>query len=146
MCWCDIVRYEYLDEVTSDQMFRAYGKTLEEVLVHSAMAMFGVMYNLEEVEVEDSVNIEAKGASEEQLLYNWLSNLLVEFEVEGVFFSDFSVDSINRIEDEKIQVFGTARGSRTMPQLQTQIKGVTLHRFSLEKSDVQFIATVVVDI
>jgi len=146
VCWCDILRYEYLDDVTSDQMFRAYGKTLEEVLVHAAMAMFGVMYNLEEVEVEESVEIEANGTSEEQLLYNWLSNLLAEFDIEGVFFADFSVDSINRIEGEKIQVFGTASGSLIMPQLNTYIKGVTLHRFSLEKCDNQFIATVVVDI
>lgn len=140
------MRYEYLDEVTSDQIFRAYGQTLEEVLVHAAMALFGVMYDLEEIAVEDSVSVEAIGSSEERLLYNWLSNLLVEFEVEGVFFSDFSVDAINRVEGEKLHVVGKARGSRTMPQLQTHVKGVTLHRFSLEKSDRQYVATVVVDV
>ncbi len=127
-------------------MFRAYGRTLEEVLVHAAMAMFGVMYNLEEVKVEEFVEIEANGTSEEQLLYNWLSNLLAEFDVEGVFFADFSVDSINRVEKDKLHVIGTASGSRILPQLSTHIKGVTLHRFSLEKCDDQFIATVVVDI
>lgn len=146
MRWCCIVRYEYLDEVTSDQMFRAYGQTLEEVLVHAAMAMFGVMYDLEEVAIEDSVDVEALGSSEEWLLYNWLSNLLVEFEVECVFFADFSVDTINQVEGEKLHVIGSARGSRIMPQLQTHVKGVTLHRFSLEKSDNQFVATVVVDV
>jgi SHS2 domain-containing protein len=140
------MRYEYLDEVTSDQIFKAYGYTLEEVLVNAAMAMFGVMYNLEEIVVEDSINVEAMGSSEEKLLYNWLSNLLVEFEVEGVFFADFSVDSVNQLEDNTLHAIGTARGSRNMPQLQTHVKGVTLHRFSLEKINNQFVATVVVDV
>jgi SHS2 domain-containing protein len=140
------VRYEYPDEITSDQMFRAYGSSLSEVLVNAAMAMFGIMYDLDEIQIDESIVVKASGKTEERLLYNWLSNLLIEFEVEGVFFSEFTIDTFNRDADDTMRVTGTAKGSRMMPQIITQVKGVTLHRFRIEKTKDQYIATVVVDI
>lgn len=140
------MRYEYLDEITSDQKFRAYGRDIPEVFVNAAMAMFGIMYDLEEVKTEEAIEVEARGATEDRLLYHWLSNLLIEFEVEEVFFADFTIDTFNHEEPESLRILGTARGSRSLPQLWTQIKGVTFHQFSLEKKGDQYVATVVVDI
>jgi SHS2 domain-containing protein len=110
------------------------------------MAMFGIMYDLDEIQIDESIVVKASGKTEERLLYNWLSNLLIEFEVEGVFFSEFTIDTFNRDADDTMRVTGTAKGSRMMPQIITQVKGVTLHRFRIEKTKDQYIATVVVDI
>lgn len=140
------MKFEYFDEITSDQLFRAYGSTLPEVFEHAAMAMFGVMYDLEEVRIEDQVKVEAKGSDKEKLLYDWLSNLLLEFEVEGVFFAEFSVKAINESPEKELHLIGTAKGSRKMPELRTHVKGVTFHRFALERVNNQYIATVVVDV
>jgi len=140
------VKYEYFDEITSDQMFRAYGTTLPEVFKHAAMAMFGIMYDLEEIRIDDQVKVEAKGLDKEKLLYDWLSNLLLEFEVEGVFFAEFSVEEITESPKKKLHLIGIAKGSRTMPELRTHVKGVTFHRFALERVNNQYIATVVVDV
>lgn len=140
------VRYEYLDEITSDQIFRAYGSSLSEVFVNAAMAMFGVMYDLNEIQIDEFIQVEASARTEERLLYHWLTNLLFEFEVEGIFFSEFTIDTFNRNDNDTLHVIGTAKGSRIMPQIITQVKGVTLHRFRLEKTKDQYIATVVVDI
>ncbi|MFX1509123.1 MAG: archease [Promethearchaeota archaeon] len=138
--------YEYFDEITSDQLFRAYGFTLPEVLCNAAKAMFGVMYDLNEVRIETEVTVRAEGSTEESLLYNWLSNLLLEFEVEGVFFADFSITSIEETEKGKMQLVGIGKGSSKMPELRTHVKGVTFHRFALERVNNRYIATVVVDI
>jgi len=138
--------FEYVDEVTSDQMFLAYGDSLPEVLVNAAKATFGVMYDLTKVTVEARVKVEAAGATEEQLLYNWLSNLLAEFDVQGVFFSDFSIQRIERVKKENLHAFGEASGSRKPPQLRTLVKGVALHRFALERTNGHYKASVVVDI
>lgn len=141
-----MVRFEYVDEITSDVMFRAYGEDLGEVMVNAALAMFGVMYDLEKIPLEEEVKIEISGSSEEWLLYEWLSNLLLEFEVEGIFFSQFAVEDIKR-EGEGLRATGIARGSSThTPPIQTQVKGITLHRFSLKRTDNRYVATVVVDI
>ena len=138
--------HEYFDEITSDQMFRAYGSTLEEVFRSAAKAMFGVMYDLEDVKLESEIEVRAKAVDEEHLLYNWLSNLLIEFEVEGVFFADFSITSIEKPAGEEFRLLGIAKGSPEMPELQTHVKGVTLHRFSLERVNNQYMASVVVDV
>jgi SHS2 domain-containing protein len=127
-------------------MFRAYGSTLPEVLEHAAMAMFGVMYDLEEIKIEDQVLVEAKGLDKEKLLYDWLSNLLIEFEVEGIFFAEFNVNMIKESPENGFQLTGTAKGSRKMPELRTHVKGVTFHRFTLERINNQYVATVVVDV
>jgi len=141
-----VMRFEYVDEVTSDQMFRAYGDSLSEVLVNAAMATFEVMYDLAEVEVERHVKVDATGATEEQLLYNWLSNLLAELDVQGVFFADFSIQRIERDKKGNLHALGEAGGSRKPPQLRALVKGITLHRFALERNDGQYKATVVVDV
>ncbi|MFX1566196.1 MAG: archease [Promethearchaeota archaeon] len=138
--------YEYFDEITSDQLFRAYGATLPEVLCNAAKAMFGVMYDLEEVMLETEVIVKAEGSTEERLLYDWLSNLLLEFEVEGVFFADFSITSIEETDSGELQLLGIGKGSSQMPELRTHVKGVTFHRFALERVNNQYVATVVVDI
>ncbi|MFW9830596.1 MAG: archease, partial [Candidatus Thorarchaeota archaeon] len=119
------MKFEYLDEITSDQMFRAYGKTLPEVFRHAAMAMFGVMYDLEEISLEKEIDVTAQGSDEEQLLYDWLSNLLIEFEVEGIFFADFSIKKIEKTAEGHLQLLGIGKGNTKMPELRTHVKGVT---------------------
>ncbi|MDO8055601.1 MAG: archease [Candidatus Hermodarchaeota archaeon] len=138
--------YEYPDEITSDQMFRAYGKTLQEVFINAAKAMFGVMYDLNEVQIETSIQIKAEGETLENLLYNWLSNLLIEFEVEGVFFKDFTIDAFEKRSGPLYELTGRAMGGHAMPELQTHVKGVTFYKFALERVNNQYIATVVVDV
>jgi SHS2 domain-containing protein len=108
--------------------------------------MFGVMYDLEEVKLDTEVQVKAQGRDEEHLLFDWLSNLLVEFEVEGVFFADFVVTSIEKKSDERFHLTGIAKGGQEMPELRTHVKGVTFHRFSLERVNNQYIATIVVDV
>ncbi len=127
-------------------MFRAYGKDLPQVLEHAAKAMFGIMFDLEEVQTEAEIEVEATGASEEMLLYDWLSNLLFEFEVKYVFFADFKVTTIERDEEGNLHLIGSASGSLKPQERRTHVKAVTFHRFCLEKIDNRYVATVVVDV
>ncbi len=127
-------------------MFRAYGSTLPEVFRSAARAMFGVMYDLDEVKLDHEVKVCASGVDEEHLLYDWLSNLLLEFEIQGVFFADFSITSIKKTAEEEFQLVGIAKGSQKRPELRTHVKGVTFHRFALERVNNRYIATVVVDV
>lgn len=138
--------FEYIDEITSDQMFLAYGESLPEVLVNAAMATFGVMYDLAKVKVEKHVKVEATGTTEEQLLYSWLSNLLAEFDVRGIFFAHFSIQRVEQDKKGGLLARGEAAGSRNPPQVRTLVKGIALHRFALERTDGKYKASVVVDV
>ncbi|MCD6522832.1 MAG: archease [Candidatus Diapherotrites archaeon] len=134
--------YEYLDEITSDVMFRATAPTLKELFEDCAKAMMSVMYNLNKVEEKKKIRIEIAAENEKELLYKWLSELLAQFEINEMLFSKFNVSEIDN-KHLRAEVFG----DDVKPELiQTLVKGVTMYRFDLKRKDGKWIATVVVDI
>jgi len=138
--------FEYIDLTTSDVAFRAYGQSLENVFCHAAQAMFAIMFDLDEVSAQEQVVLNIVARTKEALLYLWLSDLLLEAEVNGYFFSSFQIKELG-IRDEQYYLNGIAYGSPAkIDLLQTIVKGVTYHEFSLKQEQDTFVATVVVDI
>ena len=138
--------FEYLDLTTSDVAFRAYGQSLEEVFCNAAQAMFAIMFDLDEVSSQKQVILNVVARNKEALLYSWLSDLLFEAEVNGYFFSTFQIKELGT-RDERYYLNGIAYGSPAKIELlQTIVKGVTFHEFSLKREQDTFVATVVVDI
>ncbi len=139
-------KFEFLDLTTSDVAFRAYGESLEEVFCNAAQAMFSIMFDLNMVPDNEQVEILIEAQTEEDLLYAWLSDLLFEAEVNGYFFSSFQIDKVWS-ENERFHCKGKGLGSEARQDLlQTLVKGVTYHQFSLKKEHDKYAATVVVDI
>ncbi|MFX1511230.1 MAG: archease [Promethearchaeota archaeon] len=139
-------KFEFVDLTTSDVAFRAWGQSIEEVFCNAAEAMFSIMFDLEMVPPIEQVNVEVEAQTEESLLYAWLSDLLLEAEVNGYFFSSFHIEKIWN-ENERFYCVGKGIGSEAKQEyLETLVKGVTYHQFSLKKEQGKFVATVVVDI
>ena len=133
--------YRYIEDLTSDVMFKVTGRTLERVFVDAAKAMMGVMYDVRKVKVKKSVRVTLQGENEKDLLYNWLSEVLTSFEIHEMFFCDFDV----KITGNKLT--GTLKGeSAKLDMMQTLVKGVTLYKFDLKKTEDGYEATVGVDI
>jgi SHS2 domain-containing protein len=86
----DDIPFEYLEH-TADVMFRAYGKTAEDMLENAAKAMVGAMVDPSTVESRMSWEVALDAESLEGLVYQWLSELLFIFDSEGVIFSTFDV-------------------------------------------------------
>lgn len=104
------------------------------------------MFELEKVPTHKQVRIEVEARTKEALLYAWLSELLFEAEVNGYFFSSFQIEQI-WLKNERYYLKGVAIGSAAKAELlQTLVKGVTYHEFSLTKEQDKFVSTVVVDI
>ena len=97
-------RYEVLPH-TADTGIIAYGATLNELFEHAAYGMFDLMADLETIPSPHSRPIIAPGDTVEELLVNWLSELLAESEIRGILFSAFAVD---RLEEGGLQ--GSAGG------------------------------------
>ncbi|MFX0211880.1 MAG: archease, partial [Candidatus Hodarchaeota archaeon] len=118
-------KYEFIDLTTSDVAFRAYGLSLEEVFCNAAKAMFSVMVDLNMVPPDEQVKVEVDARTEESLLYSWLSDLLLEAEVNGYFFSSFRVEKIWN-ENDRFHLKGIGLGSEAKEELlETLVKGVT---------------------
>lgn len=140
-------QYEYLEH-TADAKFRAYGKTLEEVFENSALAMFNVMINTENLSGQIAREVRLASPDLENLLVDWLSELLYLFEVDEIIFREFKVQEIKEADGEYViiaQAFGEELDSASH-YFETEIKAVTYNQLELEKTEAGWVAQVVVDI
>ncbi len=137
--------YEFLD-ITSDVMFRAYGTDEPGLFENAATAMFSVICDIDSVRPEKVVEISVTGDGLEELLFEWLSRLITESEIEEMFFSEFRVEGINK-KDEAFKLKGWAFGENAAVEKGgTLVKGVTYYGFKIEKKEDKYVATVTLDI
>lgn len=137
--------YEFLD-ITSDVMFRAYGANEAELFENAAKAMFSVICEIDSVKPEKEVEFTFSAESLEELLFEWLSRLLTESEIEEVFFSEFRVYEINKTSGQ-YTLNGRALGEdASVEKGATLVKGVTYYDFKIEEKEGKLIATVTLDI
>jgi SHS2 domain-containing protein len=137
--------YRYLEH-TADAEFIAYGATLDEVFENAARATFALI--VEPEKVKDSVVREVclTGTALDNLLYDWLSELLFDFEVDRLVFSRFKAKV--RQEDEGYSLDGQAWGETVRPghEVSLHVKAVTYHDLRVEKRNNIYEAQVLLDI
>jgi SHS2 domain-containing protein len=138
-------KYEIIDDITSDVMFKAYGKNLEELIENSGKALFSIVCDVDKVEEKKVLMLEVEGEDEGELIYNWLSELLTVIDTENMFFSKFRV---LEFDDEKefrarVECYGEEIREKL---ILTVAKAVTYYKYSVEKKDDGWVATVVLDI
>lgn len=127
-------RYDFLEH-TADAYIAAYGKTLEEAFENAALATFEVMTDVNKVKphVEDIVEVEARDQS--ALLYNWLEELLVRFEITNNLFSLFKISVIEKTS-HGLRLKAKIWGDFFDPNKHTQrvgVKAVTYHKMEIVK-------------
>lgn len=134
--------YEHFEH-TADVGIRGIGETLEESFEMAGKALFAVMINLDNVEITDELSIEVEGENSEDLLYNWLSELIFLMNVEEKVFSDFSV----KIEGNQLR--GRVRGeviNYNKHELLTEVKAITYSQILVEQKENSWIAQCIVDV
>ncbi|MCK4434034.1 archease, partial [Candidatus Bathyarchaeota archaeon] len=69
-------KFEFIENLKSDVMFKAYGKSLEELFVNAALALFSVICQIDKIEHKKVKLVEVKGNDLEDLMLNWLQKLI----------------------------------------------------------------------
>ncbi len=126
--------YRFLEHVT-DALVEAWGKTLEEAFSQGGLALFETMLDTKSVQPKTSEEIQAAGHDEKELLYNYLEELLLLFEVKQLALGDFTVSSIIPTHGE-IRLKGQARGERydrAKHNGKVEVKGITYHLMEIKK-------------
>ncbi|WP_440952718.1 archease [Methanococcoides sp. FTZ1] len=139
-------RYEYLEH-TADAKFRAYGKTVEEAFENAALAMFNVMINTSKVDCTHTEKIELTAPEIDDLLVEWLSELLFIFEVDFISFGKFEVESITK-ENGEYRLSASASGEEIdleKHEIDTEVKAVTYNDLKAEETPEGFMVQVTVD-
>ena len=139
------MRYEIVDDIKSDVMFRAYGKNFEELVENSGEALFSVVCDIDKVEEKEVLMVEAEGENEKELIHNWLSKLLTVIDTENMFFRKFKVLELDR--DGKIKIRVECYGEEIRQELVlTVAKAVTYYIYSVDQVEDGWVASVVIDI
>ncbi len=137
--------YRFFDH-TADIAFEAYGDSLNQLFEHAALAVFETMVNLKTVSATKDYRIALSAPDEEQLLFDFLSELVFLKDAEYVVFNQFRV-AITR--KEEMSLTAVARGESIDPrkhELRVDVKAVTLHKFTLQKKGDAYKAFVILDI
>ena len=134
-------KYEFLEH-TADVAFRACGKDVDELFEHAAEALESVMICLDDVAYESSRVITLTSGSFEDLLYDWLSELLVVFELDL-----FAVRRC-RVKIKDLSLYAKCFGEKIDPskhRLKEEVKAVTYHELEITKN-AYFQAQVTLDV
>ena len=137
-----------LIEHTADIGIKAHGATLTELFENSAKGMFSVMvgegYKAQGSRAKKNIKLEANTDNLEEMLVNWLSELLHIFNREKIYFSDFKISGLNnnRMEAEASGVDIDLYQS----DLYKEIKAVTFHNLKIEEDVDGFSCTIIFDV
>ena len=86
--------YRFLDHM-SDVYVEAYGESLEEAYAQAGLALFRTL--VPEAEgAERKVKVTVRGDDLQQLLYNWLEELLIRFELDGLVGTEVEVTRLEK--------------------------------------------------
>jgi SHS2 domain-containing protein len=133
-------------EHTADVGLRAYGEDLSSAFANAAKGMFSIITDLDKVKPIGEYKVDVSAQDEEQLLVDWLSELLYIHTVSQKLFSKFQVN----IQEEggKWQISANVMGEDFQIEkhpYHTEIKAVTHHILEI-KQDNGYVVQVLFDI
>ena len=135
--------YRFIDDLTSDVMFEARGRTVNDVFENAATALFDVIAQVDKVKHEKFVKITVKGLNLEDLMFNWLQELISLVDTEEMFFSKFKV----KVDENKNSLEATCHGESAKPEKSgTLVKAVTYYKYKFEKTKNGYKVNVSLDI
>ena len=116
-------QYDLIDH-TADIGVKAYGKTLSEAFENAAKAMFDIITDNSEIESIGQYDIKLESGSLDQLLVDWLSELLFLNSAKNLVFGFFKVN----INGNKLTatIFGE-KYDISKHKVGAEIKAVTYH-------------------
>ena len=131
-------------EHTADIGIRARAGTLNELFADAARGLFSVIVgNPESVRPVQEVPFRIDGDRDDDLLFDWLDELLYASATRRMVFCDFDV----RVEPGGLNA--TARGEPIDPQrhhLDVEVKAITYHGLKVQQDGDGWLSEVIVDV
>jgi SHS2 domain-containing protein len=122
------------------------GVTLPRLFENASKAMFDVICDRRTVRPRRAARIAVTGSSLEDLLVRWLSELLFRMETEGILFTSFALERVDRA---LLRARGVARGEaidRARHRLKREVKAVTYHQLKVVRGRSAWRVRIVFDV
>lgn len=137
-------KFRYLHH-TADAKFQAFGKSLEEAFSHAALAMVSLMWDPAKIEAGIECELKVSGRDKEQLLFNFLEDILFRLDS-----SSFLINSIKRIriarDKNRLWLAAVLVGDTYSDKYETfgEVKAITYNEMKIKKNH-SFMVQAVVD-
>jgi len=136
-------KYKFINH-TADVGIKVWGESLESLFENAAYSMFDILTELDKVKARESLGVEIEGKRTDELLADWLRNLLYKFNGEGYLLREFNIEEISK-KGLKAKVRGE-KLNLSRHTLKTEIKAVTYHGLEAKKTGQGWEAQVIFDI
>ncbi len=136
-------KFRLLDH-TADLGILVYGRNLEELFGNAGEAFFDIITDLRRVREDTERIIRVESSSLEDLMVNWLGELLYLYDVDGLLFKSFSIDEL-RGGTMKARARGEAF-QEERHVIKTEIKAVTYHQLQVKEERGGWMARITFDV
>lgn len=128
-----MIKYELIDH-TADIGVKAFGKDFSEAFAHAAKAMFDIITDSSEIESVGTYKIDLSADDLEQLLVDWLDELLFLHGAKNLVFGEFDI----QVDEQTCTLNASVSGEEFDKQkhkIGMEIKAVTYHLLEAHKND-----------
>jgi SHS2 domain-containing protein len=135
-------RWKFLEH-TADVRMEVYGSTLEELFLNASKGFMSLLASDAHIVAAAHFEVDLEASDSEELLVNWLRELLYQHETGGFVLCEAHISEIG---PGKLRA--KLEGGTRSPDddRDVEVKGVTYHGISVEETDSGYAARVVFDI
>lgn len=136
--------FEHFDH-PADMGIRGFGSDWKEAYSEAAKAMFAIIGHLDHFVPETEIEFTCHAYNKEELLVDFLNQLLYQASVQKCFFSDFTIEEWSEVS-LKVKARGEKIKQNHKNSLKTEVKGATYSELLVHQTDKHFIAQCIVDL
>jgi len=136
-------KYEFINH-TADIGIKIWGESLKELFENAAYALFDIIAELNKVKAKNFIEVKIEGEKIDELLADWLRDLLYKFNGEGYLLKKFKVEEVSE-KGLKAEV-GGEKLDLARHSLKREVKAVTYHGLTVKRRDKRWEAQVIFDV
>lgn len=146
--------YEFIDH-TADLGIMVFGNDLNQLFVNAANALSEILTDTSKVKNVITKEINVDGDDLEQLMINWLHEVLYYYEVYSILLKTFDIININTPNETNLnteslltlKAFGSGEiFDQKKHSILTEIKAVTYHQIEVKEHNGKWQARIIFDL
>ena len=128
----------------SELAVKVTGGSQAALFANSAFALFDVMLDVEKIEIKERLPLEVEGADRDDLLVNWMRELLYLYQGSGYLLKEFV---IREVKDTSVKA--EVCGEKIDPdrhEIKQEITAVAYHQSRMTKTGNQWTAQLIFEV
>jgi protein archease len=128
----------------SELAVKVVGNSQADLFANSAFALFDVMTDVEKIEIKERLPLEVEGVDRDDLMVNWMRELLYLYQGSGYLLREFLV---REVKDTLVKA--DVCGEKIDPdrhEIKKEVAAVAYHQSRMEKTGNQWTAQLIFEV